>query len=199
MQQKRGCCLLHHTLAGECGASASCPFLGRFLPELSRALRSAAVFLGAVEMGPLRAPRPGTVSPSRSRAETLRASLVIALCSTPPAGGVEIIRRDALRPDPLGRPSRAARVKVAAPAAPRRGRLDARDRRSAQPARWHVHAPTRPRRVAPCSGRSRRPLAGRGLRRDLDPPCARRRPERVGTKGVPLVSSICLTAHRTKG
>ncbi|CAA9376835.1 MAG: hypothetical protein AVDCRST_MAG93-8886 [uncultured Chloroflexia bacterium] len=41
--------------------------------------------------------------------------------------------------------------------------------------------------VPPCSGGSRRPL--RGGFAGLDPPCARRLTGRVGTKGVPVVST----------
>jgi hypothetical protein len=49
-----------------------------------------------------------------------------ALCSTRRQAR-ENLARDALRPDPFRTASRAARVKAAAPAAPRRGRLDARE------------------------------------------------------------------------
>jgi hypothetical protein len=119
-----------------------------------------------------------------------------ALCSTPPAGGGELYQRDALRPDPFRTASRARRVKVAAPAAPRGGRLEPAEHGATR--RSHCPAQTRARALVLASVKAT--PSGRGWRRDLDPRCARRRSDGVGTKGVPPddFDSAC-RRRRTKG
>jgi hypothetical protein len=66
-------------------------------------------------------PIPGAAGEERETRHAPHTLQASALCSTPPAGEVELYQRDALRPDAFRTASRAGRVKVAAQAAPRQG------------------------------------------------------------------------------